>query len=50
MAIIFTYPPIAAADLSGSDRLLLSHMRDPNNPTKSLTLANLRTFLGSGQL
>ena len=47
MAIIFTYPPIAAADLSGSDRLLLSHMRDPNNPTKSLTLANLRTFLGA---
>jgi len=47
MAIIFTYPPIAAADLSGNDRLLLSHMRDPSNPTKSLSLSNLRTFLGA---
>ena len=47
MAIIFTYPSIAAADLSGADRLLISKMSVDGNPTKSLTISNLRTFLGA---
>ena len=47
MAIIFTYPVIKAADLASTDRLIISKMNSVgNNPTKSLTLANLANFIG----
>jgi len=47
MAIIFTYPVIKAADLASTDRLIISKMNSVgNNPTKSLTLADLANFIG----
>ena len=48
MAIIFTYPVIKAADLVSTDRLIISKMNSVgNNPTKSLTLADLFTYINA---
>jgi hypothetical protein len=48
MAIIFTYPVIKAADLASTDRLIISKMNSVgNNPTKSLTLADLSTYISA---
>ena len=47
MAIVFSYPTIGFKDVQASDRLLLSQMTVDGNPTRSLTLNNLRQYLGA---
>lgn len=47
MAIVFTYPSINKNDVQPSDRLLLSRMTVNGNPTRSLTINNLREYLGA---
>ena len=47
MAIVFSYPPIGKNDVQPSDRLLLSQMTVTGNPTRSLTVNNLRQYLGA---
>jgi len=45
MAIIFSYPLISS--VANDDRLLISDMDAGNgNPTKSVTISQLATFLG----
>jgi hypothetical protein len=47
MAIVFSYPPIGKNDVQPSDRLLLSQMTIDGNPTRSITVNNLRQYLGA---
>tara|TARA_R100000353_G_scaffold156475_1_gene115475 strand:- start:566 stop:1975 length:1410 start_codon:yes stop_codon:yes gene_type:complete len=47
MAIVFSYPPIGFKDVQASDRLLLSQMTIDGNPTRSITVNNLRQYLGA---
>ena len=47
MAIIFSYPPIGFKEVEASDRLLISQMTIDGNPTRSLTINNLRSYLGA---
>ena len=47
MAIVFSYPPIGFKDVRASDRLLISLMSVDGNPTRSITVSNLRQFLGA---
>ena len=47
MAIVFSYPPIGFKDVQPSDRLLLSQMTVDGNPTRSVTVNNLRQYLGA---
>ena len=47
MAIVFSYPPIGKNDVQPSDRLLLSQMTVEGNPTRSITVNNLRQYLGA---
>ena len=47
MAIVFSYPPIGKNDVQPSDRLLLSQMTVDGNPTRSVTVNNLRQYLGA---
>ena len=47
MAIVFSYPSLNSSDVQPSDRLLLSQMTVEGNPTKSLTISNLRQYLGA---
>lgn len=47
MSIVFSYPPIGKNDVQPSDRLLLSQMTVNGNPTRSLTVNNLRQYLGA---
>ena len=49
MAVIFSYPPINSGNLQPEDRLILSQMSEPTNPTKTVTLSNLASYInGSG--
>ncbi len=52
MAIIYSYPKISLSDLNFEDRLILSRMNVEGNPTRSLSLQDLRSFInpsaGSG--
>jgi len=45
MAIIFSYPKIAAKELQASDRFVLSQMNVTGNPTRSVTLSDLANFI-----
>lgn len=45
MAIIYTYPEITT--ITGKDRLIISETNTPGNPTKSISINNLRSYLGS---
>ena len=47
MAIVFSYPPIGFKDVQASDRLLISQMTVEGNPTRSVTVNNLRQYLGA---
>tara|TARA_R100001126_G_C4878752_1_gene177766 strand:- start:814 stop:2214 length:1401 start_codon:yes stop_codon:yes gene_type:complete len=47
MAIVFSYPSLNSNEVQPSDRLLLSQMTVEGNPTKSLTINNLRQYLGA---
>ena len=49
MAVIFSYPPINSGNLQPEDRLILSQMNEPTNPTRSVTLGTLASYInGSG--
>jgi len=49
MAVIFSYPPINSGNLEPEDRLILSQMNEPTNPTRSVTLGTLASYInGSG--
>ena len=45
MAIVYTFPQIAGADLVANDLLLLSKMDQTGRPTKSVRLEDLATFV-----
>ena len=45
MAIVYTFPQVAGADLVANDLLLLSKMDQTDRPTKSVRLKDLATFL-----
>mgnify|MGYP003136356968 FL=1 len=47
MAIVFSYPTIGFNDIQASDRLLISQMTIDGNPTRSITVNNLRQYLGA---
>ena len=47
MAIVFSYPSIGFKDVQPSDRLLISQMTVDGNPTRSVTVNNLRQYLGA---
>jgi len=45
MAVIYSYPPITSGDLNFADKLILSKMNVNGNPTKSVSLGELRNFI-----
>lgn len=45
MAVVFSYPKIDSGDLQSADRLLISQMNVNGNPTKSVTLAALTSYI-----
>jgi hypothetical protein len=45
MAIVYTFPQVAGADLVANDLLLLSKMDQTGRPTKSVRLEDLATFV-----
>jgi len=45
MAIVYTFPQVAGADLVSNDLLVLSKMNVTGRPTKSVRLQDLATFL-----
>lgn len=45
MAIVYTFPQVAGADLVSNDLLVLSKMNVTGRPTKSVRLKDLATFL-----
>ena len=45
MAVIFTYPPINSGNLQPEDRFILSQMNEPTNPTRSVTLGTLASYI-----
>jgi hypothetical protein len=47
MAIIFTYPSINSGNLQPEDRFILSQMNEPTNPTRSVTLGTLATYISN---
>ena len=47
MAVVFSYPKIDSGDLQSSDRLIISQMNVNGNPTKSLTLGALTSYIGA---
>lgn len=47
MAVVFSYPKIDSGDLQPADRLMISQMNVNGNPTKSLTLGALTSYIGA---
>ena len=45
MSIIFSYPPLQPSKIQPNDRLVLSQMNIDGNPTRSITIDSLTTFI-----
>lgn len=47
MAVIFSYPEISLANIAPSDRFVLSKMDEPTNPTRSITIGTLASYIST---
>lgn len=47
MAVIFSYPEISLANIAPSDRFVLSKMDEPTNPTRSITIGTLTSYIST---
>ena len=45
MSVVFSYPSINSGDLQSADRFIISQMNVNGNPTKSVTLGQLASYL-----